>query len=79
MTSTPMLFVRYECGSEDRMSREYGPYEYVQLTYNDLTTLEGELLASLDLDGYWYPVAEHGVHYSDVVIAPTIPGTTYHP
>lgn len=29
-------YVRFECGREDRMSKDYGPFEYVQLTYNVL-------------------------------------------
>lgn len=30
------VFVRFECGSEERSSTEYGPFEWVQLTYTSL-------------------------------------------
>ena len=27
------IYVKFECGMEDRESKEYGPFEWVQLTY----------------------------------------------
>jgi len=33
---TPMIGVRFECGSEARFSKNYGPYEFVQQTYTTL-------------------------------------------
>lgn len=30
------LFLRFECGAEDRMSAEYGPFECIQNTYENL-------------------------------------------
>ena len=30
------IFIRFECGSEDRSSVEYGPFEWAQFTYDRL-------------------------------------------
>lgn len=60
--------IRFERGQEDRVSQDYGPYPFVQLTYEDLRVgPDGEHLASL-LDGYWHIGASIEEGWSDVVI-----------
>lgn len=63
------LFVRFECGQEDRMSPEYGPYPFVQLTYLSVRVGENgdEFLATF-ADGWW--ITQDGQKWSDVVIGP---------
>jgi hypothetical protein len=67
--------IRFECGSEDLMSEAYGPFEYVQLVYTDLTTTDGKILATF-YEGFWYlqdgaftwHVKDLDIGWSDVVI-----------
>lgn len=50
------ICVRFECGREDKISKEYGPYEFVQLTYSSLRDENGVFLAYLDMKhDVWYP------------------------
>jgi len=66
-----MVKIRFECGSEERMSPEYGPYEYLQATYSGIRTPdEGRdpEIAWWDAEaGDWLCVID-GKHYSDFVI-----------
>jgi hypothetical protein len=66
------VMVRFETGQEDRISQEYGPFPFVQLTYNWLRVgPDGDDLAFFDFEeGDWLPNAEPAVKYSDVVIYP---------
>ena len=66
-----MLNIRFECVSEDRVSPPYGPFEYVQLTYNMLrVNPDGMEFAFIDSDGRWRLQGEgNGRDYwTDVVI-----------
>jgi hypothetical protein len=45
--------IRFECGAEDRVSATYGPFEYAQLVYGQLTVDDGHELACLDEQGDW--------------------------
>lgn len=46
MANTPKVMVRFEAGARDAQSIEYGPFEYVQLTYGGLDVGDGHLLAA---------------------------------
>lgn len=37
-----MVTVQFACGQEDRLSEVFGPYEYVECTYNGLYTPDRE-------------------------------------
>lgn len=61
-------FIRFEHIPEGRMSEDLGPVEWVQLTYDELrVSPDGESYAIYH-DGYWWPVNEPEVPYTDVVI-----------
>lgn len=68
------VVVKFECGMEDRESEGFGPYDWVQLTYNSLrvSNPEDKELALFD-DGYWILTDLAGKHagqyFSDVVIS----------
>jgi hypothetical protein len=52
-----MVFVRFENGQKDAQSREYGPFDYVQLVYSEITvgvggTAAGDSLG-VYLNGFW--------------------------
>ena len=66
------VMVRFETGQEERISQEYGPFPFVQLTYNWLRVgPDGADLAVFDRETQdWLPDAEPTVKYSDVVIYP---------
>jgi hypothetical protein len=63
------VMVRFECGQEDRWSEEYGPFEFVQLTYGELRTgPDGESFAYYE-KGEWKIIGDDsGVWYSDVIV-----------
>ncbi len=63
------VYVRFECGQEDRVGEELGPFPFVQLTYNELRFgPDGETLAVYDREAdVWVPTSEVEM-YSDVVI-----------
>lgn len=45
--------VRFERGQQDKQSQEFGPFEFVQLTYEGLRIApDGEWLANYT-DGFW--------------------------
>jgi hypothetical protein len=63
-------FVRFECGGEDRMGPDLGPFEFVQLTYCDLRVQSPEddfdrTIAAYH-DGWWVDGEDR--RWSDVVI-----------
>lgn len=70
--------IRFECGRDDRISHVYGPFEFVQLTYNYLRVgPDGDELAYyMDEEWRFTPAApEHGIVakdaaglWSDVII-----------
>ena len=71
--------IRFECGVEDRCGRVWGPFDYVQLTYDELRVgPEGEFAAqyihsSPRGHGRWImwdpgPFAADPDWYSDVII-----------
>lgn len=64
------VMIRFECGSEDRVSKEYGPFEFAQLTYNGLRVgPNGEDFAVYDREAdVWLPESEPLTWYSDAVI-----------
>ena len=63
------VLVRFECGSEDRVSGQYGPFSFVQLTYNTLRAgPDSDDLAYAGSDGFWR-VGDDRESWSDVVIA----------
>lgn len=67
------VMVRFECGKEDRWSREYGPFDFVQLTYMELRVgPDGDPFAYYRVgEGMWVLLGED-VMYSDVVIFPAM-------
>lgn len=71
-----MTKFKFECGSEDRWSDYFGPFDYVQLTGSELSVgPDGEVVAVLH-DGWWVvcehtaqlPQELHGSRWSDVII-----------
>lgn len=47
-------FIRLECGKEDRVSKEYGPFPFTQLTYDSLRVgPDGTHVADISRDGIW--------------------------
>jgi hypothetical protein len=55
----PQVTLRFECGREDRVSREVGPLEWVQITYNTIRVLDaGDILAAQDAIGEWWIAPE---------------------
>ncbi len=64
------VFIRFECGSEDRIGRELGPYPWIQVTYDAIRVGEDgdTYLAHIDGDGRW--VTADGQWWSDFVIGP---------
>lgn len=67
------VMVRFEDGQHDAVSKEYGPYPFVQLTYESLRVgPDGDWLAVYQL-GKWHldsqKSQEEGyLYFSDVVI-----------
>lgn len=47
-------FFHLECGSEDRFSLTYGPFEFVQLTYDSLRVGPDGDEVGYFKDGFWY-------------------------
>lgn len=71
------MYVRFECGQEDRVSHEYGPFPFVQATFEMLRVgPNGDALAHYDaesgvwvLDGDLLVYARDAVQkWSDVII-----------
>lgn len=65
------FMIRFEHGQEDRISKEYGPFPFVQLTYGELRTgPEGDPFAYY-LEGAWFLIDnEDKDPYTDVIIYP---------
>lgn len=63
-------YLRFETGSEERVSVEYGPFPFVQMTYGDLRVgPDGEEFAYYSPDAdEWRVLKEPGAWYSDVII-----------
>lgn len=63
------LFVRFEYGQESRVSRDYGPFPFVQLTSNALRVgPDGDILGSfIAEDDLWY-AGKDDTFWSDVII-----------
>lgn len=65
------IYVRFEYGQEGRISQTYGPYEFVQQTYEDLRVepVGGDGTAVKELariiHGLW---VVDGVTYSDFIV-----------
>ena len=73
------VMIRFECGVEDRAGRDWGPFDYVQLTYDTLvvgpqdTPAAQYLHATTRTHGRWImwkpgPFAADPDWYSDVLI-----------
>jgi hypothetical protein len=69
-SSDPVLYVRFEHRQEDRMSEKYGPFPFVQLTYDGLRVGEDgdEWLGEYE-NGLWHCTRD-GQSYTDIVIHP---------
>ena len=65
----PKIFVRFEYGQQDRISADYGPFPFVQLTYDALRVgPNGDELASFDgHNGTWFILPELS-EWSDIII-----------
>lgn len=62
------ITVRFEDAISSEVSREYGPYPFIQLTHELLRYgPDGEDIAFLDGQQMWRPL-DGGKAYSDVVI-----------
>lgn len=59
--------IRFECGQEDRVGEDLGPFEFLQMTYGDLRVgpTGDEVLAYFD-NGWW--ITTDGQRWSDFVI-----------
>ena len=65
-----MVTVQLSHRQEDRLSEVYGPYEYVELTYEDLWTPDRqEVLAYHNGEGVW--IGKDSQRYTDITIAST--------
>lgn len=63
-----MVYLRFECGQEDRTSPEYGPFPFVQLTYDEVRVgPDGDSFASFSTEGEWRTLQDPD-WYSDVMI-----------
>lgn len=52
-TKASLILVQFERGQEDKWSQEFGPFEFVQLTYEGLRiSPNGDWLANY-IDGFW--------------------------
>lgn len=61
-------YVRFEYGSEDRMSEDLGPFSFVQVTYDSLEAAKDDD-TSVELAFYYDGIWHHdGEAYSDIVI-----------
>lgn len=68
----PNTYVRFECGRDGIVGPRFGPYDFVQITYNVIrASLNGEEteLAEYD-DGDWMLLPYMGVEsiFSDVIV-----------
>jgi hypothetical protein len=67
-----MVFIRFECGKEDRIGPELGPYEFIQITYDCIRAFapgkpDDEIdVAHLGKDGHW--ITEDGQRWSDFIV-----------
>ena len=69
--TVPGVLVRFECGQEDRISVECGPFPFLQVTYNELRIgPEGETLATFNAETHEWRVLNQEAWYSDVLIYP---------
>jgi hypothetical protein len=63
------ICVRFEYGQEDRVSEEFGPFPFVQLTYTALRVgEEGDEVLGTFAGGLWH-CSRDGRSYSDVVVS----------
>jgi hypothetical protein len=61
-------YVRFECGNADRMSDEFGPFPYFQLTYLGIDVGDGTSIGYFDASaGMWVCVLDEQ-KYSDVIV-----------
>lgn len=65
-------FIRLENYPDDRQSKEYGPFEYAQLTYDVLRVDDGETFAEYTANHrsqprYWY-LPDSDEPWSDIII-----------
>lgn len=59
--------VQFTYGQEDRLSPVYGPYDYIEMTYNGLWSPErGGEIAYIDHDGLWHAI--DGATYTDFTV-----------
>jgi hypothetical protein len=67
-------WLKFECGREDRWTREIGPFEFLQVTYDSLQDFEGKVIACYGDHDWWVqtPYAEAwGIEkgpWSDIII-----------
>jgi hypothetical protein len=52
--------MRFECGAEDRMSKDYGPFDYLQFVYTTITSTDGVEIAYYDTVLGWRFVDDLG-------------------
>ena len=62
------IYVQFVSLAEEKESEEFGPYKFVQVTYETIRDPEGEEIAFLDCDGYWVEHGEPGQQWSDISI-----------
>lgn len=62
-------YIRFENGQEDRIGKDLGPFEWVQITYSIIRTdQDGDDLAFQNEDDFWILVDEPEQLWSDVII-----------
>ena len=61
------VFIQFEYGQEDRQSEEFGPYPFVQVTYDAVRVdPNGDTEIASFIDGLW--VTQDGQKWSDFII-----------
>jgi hypothetical protein len=62
-----MVTIKFECGQEDRESGQFGPYEFIQVTYGTVRVgPDGDTELANHIDGWW--VTMDGQKWSDFII-----------
>jgi hypothetical protein len=61
------VVIRFECGQEDRIGADLGPFEYAQMTYGCLMVDDAGTVLADYVDGWW--ITPDGQKWSDFIIS----------
>ena len=69
----PQVMIRFECGQEGRISKDFGPFPFVQATYEQIRVgPDGDAIACWNQNtGHWILTRNH-TRWSDFVISPFV-------